>query len=71
MAGSTSVDVNSTTTQTARQDSKAAQTLGAFRFGDNNFGAASGSSGPGGLTPLTTALLIVAVLVGIWLWKRR
>ena len=67
-----SVDVTSTTQQTQRQQSDAQQTLGAFRFGDINYGPASGSSGPGfSLTPLTTALLIVGGVVGIWLWKRR
>ena len=71
-----SVDVNSTTQQTTRQDSTAAQTLGAFRFGDNNFGTGSGSAGAGGgllsgLTPITALILVVAVLGGIYLWKRR
>lgn len=64
------VDVTSTTSQQQRLDT--AQELGAFRFGDNNFGTASGSSGPGfSLTPLTTTLLVAGVLVAIWLWTRK
>ena len=72
MSGGTSVDVNSTTQQTQRQDSRATQTLGAFRFGDNNLGADSGSSGGvgTGFSPLTLGLIIVGALAGIWLWKR-
>ncbi len=71
-----SVDVNSTTQQTQRQESSAAQTLGAFRFGDNNMGQSSGSSGGvgGGTTLLErqmTLIVVGAILLGFYLWKRR
>ena len=63
-----SVSTSQSIAQRVQQD--AAQSIGSFRFGDNNLGTASGSAGVGGLTPLTWGLLIVAALVGLWIWKR-
>jgi hypothetical protein len=45
---------------------EASQSLGDFRFGDNNIGA-----GAGGLSPWMIGGVVVVVVIGIILWLRR
>jgi len=45
----------------------ASQRIGSIKFGDNNLGAGSGS---GAFSPLMIGLVLLAGLIGLWIWKR-